>query len=103
MDRITDRDASAAEDMEKRFRERMEETLSEVTRALSLATARPIDTTVEATDVLIERLFDHDDELGTNLDVLAVEELNGGQNIADNLERLRAARVQPVKDGNSET
>jgi len=103
MDRLTDRDASAAEDMEKRFRERMEETLSDVTRALSLATARPIDTAVEATDVLIAQLFDHDDELGTNLDVLAVEELNGGQSIADNLERLRAARGQAVEDEDSET
>jgi hypothetical protein len=103
MDRITERDANAAAQMESRFRERMEETLREVTRALSLATARPIDTTVEATDVLIERLFDHEDELGTNLDDLAVEELSGGQNIADSLARLRAARGRSTENGNSET
>jgi len=103
MDRLTERDASATAEMESRFRDQMEETLSNVTRALALATARPIDTTVEATDVLIERLFDHEDELATNLDALAVEELNGGQSIADNLERLRAARGRSGEEENSET
>jgi len=103
VDRVAERDTRAAEELETRFRDRMEETLAEVTRALHVATARPIDTAVEATDVLIARLFDHEDELGTNLDVLAVEEFSAGPGIADNLERLRDARAGDGDDTKSES
>jgi chromosome segregation ATPase len=95
VERLSERDKRSTEELENRFRENMENTLAEVTRALQAATARPVDFAVEATDVLIDRLFDEEHEMGTNLDALAVQELkSAGQDIAGNLERLRRARGQ---------
>jgi len=103
VERIAERDGKAAAELEARFRDQMEETLTHVTKALRLATAKPVDFAVEATDVLIDRLFDHEDEMGTNLGALAVEELAAGPDIAGNLERLRAARGQREDDTKSGT
>jgi hypothetical protein len=98
IDQIADRDDRRVVELESKFSERMDETLREVTRALHSATARPIDYAVEATDVLIDRLFDEESEMGTNLDVLAVEQRSAGQDIAGNLARLKAARLATGTD-----
>ena len=78
--------------IESRMSEQLGETLSEIDRSIRSATAQPIDITEEATDVLVERLFDHEDEMETNLGQLEVEELTSKSGISDSLARLKAAR-----------
>jgi chromosome segregation ATPase len=74
----------------------LDRTLNEIDKSIRRATSAPIDNVVEATDVLVDRLFDHDEEMNTNLDELDVEERTSKSRISGNLERLKAAQ-QAIK------
>ena len=69
-----------------------------MTRALRTAVAKPIHVDVEATDVLVGRIFDLENEMSTNLGVLSVEERKSQKSISGNLALLRKAM-----SGGSET
>jgi len=99
MTQLSEREGVQTAAMEERFSLQMERTLDEVTRSLRLATASPIDVQVEATDVLVDRLFDQEAEMQTNLGVLAVEERTSKRDIAANLARLREAQKSAVETG----
>jgi hypothetical protein len=60
---------------------------------------KPIDVEVEATDVLVGRVFDSESEMRTNLGILAVEERTTGDGIGGSLKRLREARGATTKAG----
>jgi len=91
--RLEARDDLRTADFEERFADQLDRTLSEVTREMRLATARPLDFAVEATDVLVARLFDEEHEMSTNLGSLAVEERRDHRDIGGDLARLRKART----------
>ena len=61
---------------------------------MEAATAKPIDVRIEATDVLVDKLFDTDDtELRSNLEHLDVEVKTSKAGIGGNLARLKALRT----------
>jgi hypothetical protein len=91
--RLSEREIHRASELEERFNLQMERTLDEVTRALKTASAKPLDYTVEATDVLVDRVFDQEHEMRTNLGALAVEERSSRRDIAGNLARLKKAQL----------
>jgi hypothetical protein len=103
MDRAALRDLIAKlsardEQIEGRFGQQLDQTLTEITRALRVATMKAIDVEGEATDVLVDRVFDLESEMKTNLGFLAVEESASRNGIGGSLARLRKARVQPAND-----
>ncbi len=79
--------------LESRVGEQMSQTMAEISRSVRAATASPIEMDVEATDVLVNRMFDQDSEMETNLDSISMEELGGGEVITGNLELLKATRI----------
>ena len=95
MAKLNERD----EQLEGRFSFQMDQTLDEISRALRVATMKPVDVEVEATDVLVDRIFDQESEMKTNLGILAVEERTSGNGIKGHLARLREARGGAAKAG----
>lgn len=80
------------------FRGALDDALDQITKVMQSATARPIDISVEATDVLLDKIFDAgDDEIRSNLDDLEVDE-RSGSGIAGSLGKLRALN-DPSKNG----
>jgi hypothetical protein len=92
--RLAERDAAGSSALEERFSATLDDTLDRITRTMEAATAKPIDSRVEATDVLVEKLFDlGEEEMNSNLDDLEVEEKTTRSDINRNLDRLRALRA----------
>ncbi len=78
--------------MEERFSATLDKTIDQIAKTMAAATAKPIDIAVEATDVLIDRVFDMDEEMHTNLEQLDVEVKTSKAGIGGNLARLKAMR-----------
>jgi len=94
VEQLTERETTSSTGMEERFAAQLDRSLDEIQRTMKLATASPIDVVVEATDVLVDKIFDHDiDELSTNLDELELEETTSSASIGSSLDRLRAMRA----------
>jgi hypothetical protein len=70
----------------------MDQTLDKISRTLNAATARPIDSRIEATEALVARLFDRESEMESNLGALDVSVTTAEDGIAKSLERLRRLR-----------
>ena len=82
-----------AHNIEERFSGTLDDALDKITRTMAAATAKPIDFVVEATDVLVDKLFDMEEtEMSTNLDKIEIEEKSSKSSIARNLEALRKMR-----------
>jgi DNA repair exonuclease SbcCD ATPase subunit len=97
--RLAERDAAESSALEDRFSATLDDTLDRITRTMEAATAKPIDSRVEATDVLVEKLFDlGEDEMNSNLDDLDVEEKTTRSDIHRNLDRLRALRASQEEE-----
>jgi hypothetical protein len=94
LERLLAREAAGAHELEERFSTTLEDALDRITKTMEAATARPIDVAIEATDVLIDKLFDAEDEMDTNLGRLEVEERTSRTGIARNLDKLRQMRAQ---------
>ena len=92
--------AAQTDAMNTRFEGALETALDKITRTMESATARPIEISVEATDMLLDKIFDAgDDEITSNLGQLEVERRSGnGKGIANSLGKLRALRT-PSKNG----
>jgi len=93
--RLGERDAQA----EERMHRSLEGTLDKVKKALHSATAKPVDSPVEATDVLVSKVFD--EEMDTNLGRLDVE-VSTLEGIADSLDRLRKMRASALEPDDEE-
>ncbi len=94
MEKLAEREAATSREFDGKFEESLDKALDQITRTMEAATARPIDVRVEATDVLVDKLFDTDDtELKSNLEHLDVEVKKSKTGIAGNLERLKALRT----------
>jgi len=76
--------------IETTFKSAMEQAIDKIERTMQRATARPIETTGEATDVLLSKMFDvPDGEMTSNLDELDVEERRSNAKIAGSVGRLK--------------
>jgi hypothetical protein len=72
------------------FKGALEKALDKITKTMEAATARPIETTVEATDVLLAKIFDAPDvEISSNLDELDVEQRRSHRSILTSVDRLK--------------
>jgi hypothetical protein len=89
-------DASA---LEAKFNQTLDASLEKFTKTVEAATAKPIDIVVEATDVLVDKIFDTPaDQMSSNLDDLEVEQKTSKSGIGKNLAALRAMRAGKAKD-----
>ena len=88
-----------ASGLEERFSGTLDDALDRITRTMEAATAKPIDIVVEATDVLVDKLFDMEEtEMSTNLDKIDIEEKSSKSSIARNLDALRKMRGAAAAD-----
>ena len=94
---LLERDQKAGSDLEGRFKDNLDETLQKITRTLEAATARPIDSSIEATDVLVAQVFDDEAEMESNLDSLDVR-VSSAESVSDTLDRLRRLRAKALND-----
>ena len=85
--------------MEERFAGQLDDALDKISKTMEAATATPIDIVVEATDVLVDKLFDMEDakSLSTNLDTIDVEETKTKTGIGRNLDALKRMRAGQAK------
>jgi hypothetical protein len=90
--RLTSHEADATRSLEERFATSMNQVLEQVGRTLRAATARPIDRPIEATDVMLTKVFEHESDMESNIADLGVSERSSERTIDRSLERLRAAR-----------
>ena len=102
---LANRDVASTKDLEDRFKESMDETLQQISKTLHAATAKPIDNRVEATEVLIDKLFDHDTDMESNYEQLDVSERKTKSSIKGSLAALRAMRGRSggAREGKEET
>jgi len=98
LERLQERESTQTTQMESRFQQTMDTTLERITKTLHAATARPVDSPIEATDALVARIFDGDGEVDTNLGRLDVDVSTSQDGIAKSLERLRRMRAQALSD-----
>ncbi len=85
--------------LESTFKGALEQALDKITRTMERATARPIEMTGEATDVLLAKIFDvPDGEMTSNLDQLDVEERRSKATIGKSVGRLKEmnGRAKPA-------
>lgn len=94
LDRITQKEADAKAQLEQRVHGKLNDTLDRIGKDLRLATARPIDRPVEATDVYISKVFDDEAAMECNLQALDVQATTAKQSISQSLERLKRLRSQ---------
>jgi hypothetical protein len=87
-----DRSAAVQSDsLETNFKSALEQALDKITRTMERATARPIESNVEATEVLVARMFDvPEHEMSSNLDQLDVEQRRTKSGTAKSVDRLKA-------------
>jgi chromosome segregation ATPase len=100
--RLGEREAAVSEQFERRFEAGLQKTLESVSKTLHLATGRPLDRPVEATDAMLARIFDRADEMDTNLSRLEVEVSTTKADIEGSLDRLKRLREQANGDGEAE-
>ncbi len=91
LDTLVNRLAEREGRLEGQFNFHLDRALEQIQRAIQTATARPIESEFEATDVLVARIFDRGAEMKTNLGAMSVEERTSEKGISGDLERLRAA------------
>jgi hypothetical protein len=79
--------------LEAKFNQTLDASLEKFTKTVEAATAKPIDIVVEATDVLVDKIFDTPaDQMSTNLDSLEVDQKKSKRGIGGSLAALRAMR-----------
>lgn len=100
--RLSEREAANTQQMERRFEAGLQKTLEKVSKTLQLATARPEDRPVEATDAMLARIFDRADEMDSNLSRLDVEISTTRAGIEDSLDRLKRLKEKALEDGDAE-
>ncbi|MCZ6786882.1 MAG: hypothetical protein O7E54_06920 [Planctomycetota bacterium] len=99
---IAERDGAATKELEERFQASLDHTLDEIGKTLKAATASPIDNPVEATEVLINKLFDHEDDMESNYEQLEIAERRSKASIKGPLDALRAMRRKTAGGGSEE-
>jgi DNA repair exonuclease SbcCD ATPase subunit len=100
--RLSEREAASTQQLESRFEAGLKKTLDSVSKTLHLATARPLDRPVEATDAMLARIFDRADEMDSNLSRLEVEASTAKAGIEDSLDRLKRLKEQALSDDDAE-
>lgn len=91
-EKLSEKETTSAARMEETFRASLAETLDKLDKTLRAATARPVDRAVEATDVVVARLFDEEDQMESNLERLETKVLDAKEGIHKSLDRLRQLR-----------
>jgi len=91
-EKIAEKETTSALRMEETFRASMAETLDKLDKTLRAAASRPVDRAVEATDVVVARLFDEEDKMESNLERLETKVLDAKEGIHKSLDRLRQLR-----------
>jgi chromosome segregation ATPase len=98
LSKLSERETLNSSSLEDRFNASLDASLDKITKAMELATAKPIDMVVEATDVLVDKIFDMPDSvMSSNLDELEVEQRTTKGNIAGSLQALKAMRAGAAK------
>lgn len=87
------RDADQQDALDARFEAALDRALDKIDRTLEAHTAKPVEVSVEATSVLLDKIFDAGgEELSTNLGRLDVEASSSRAGIGNSVARLRALR-----------
>jgi len=91
---LSQKQAMDTQAFEAKFNETIDASLEKISKSVELATSKPIDIVVEATDVLVDKIFDTPaDQMSTNLDDLEVDQRKSKRGIGGSLAALRAMRA----------
>jgi len=94
VEQLSQRQALDANALEAKFNQTLDASLEKFSKTVEAATAKPIDIVVEATDVLVDKIFDTPTEqMSTNLDSLEVDQRKSKRGIGGSLAALRAMRA----------
>lgn len=94
VEQLSTKQAVDTQALEAKFNQTLDASLEKFSKSVELAVAKPIDIVVEATDVLVDKIFDTPaDQMSTNLDDLEVEQKTSKRGIGGNLAALRAMRA----------
>ena len=100
LERLSERETFNSSSLEEKFNKTLDASLDKITRTMEAATARPIDVVVEATDVLVDKIFDFgEDQMSTNLGKLNVQQSTSKSGIAGNLQALKKMRAAQSAGG----
>jgi len=98
VEQLNQKQALDSEALEQRFNQTLDASLEKFTKTVEAATAKPIDFVVEATDVLVDKIFDTPAErMSTNLGQLDVDEKKSKRGIGGSLAALRAMKAGQAK------
>jgi len=103
LQRILQKETAAKSQMQDRFDGKMTDMLGKIDSAIQGATARAIDRPVEATDVFISKIFDDDESMETNLELLDMQASTAKQSISNSLDRLKKLRQQAAQAQEEDT
>ncbi len=93
VEQLSTKQAVDTQALEAKFNQSLDASLEKFSKSVELATAKPIDIVVEATDVVVGKIFDMPlDQMSTNLDELEVEQKTSKRSIGGSLAALRAMR-----------
>jgi hypothetical protein len=94
VEQLSTKQAVDTQALEAKFNQTLDASLEKFSKSVELAVAKPIDIVVEATDVLVDKIFDTPmDQMSTNLDELDVEQKTSKRGIGGSLAALRAMRA----------
>ncbi len=106
LQRIAQKEADTKSDAEDRFNSKLSDTLDKIGHAINAATAKPVDSHVDAASVYISKLFDEEGVMESNLSNLDIQATTAKQSISSSLERLKTLRSKASKavegDGDTE-
>ncbi len=93
VEQLSQKQTLDTQSLEAKFNQTLDASLEKFTKTVEAATAKPIDIVVEATDVLVDKIFDTPaDQMSTNLDSLEVDQKRSKRGIGGSLAALRAMR-----------
>jgi len=93
VEQLSTKQAVDTQALEAKFNQTLDASLEKFTKTVEAATAKPIDIVVEATDVLVDKIFDTPaEQMSTNLDDLEVDQRKSKRGIGGTLAALRAMR-----------
>ncbi|MFI5403966.1 MAG: hypothetical protein ACHQ1G_13590, partial [Planctomycetota bacterium] len=99
VEQLSTKQAVDTQALEAKFNQTLDASLEKFSKTVELATSKPIDIVVEATDVVVGKIFDMPlDQMSTNLDELEVEQKTSKRTIGGNLAALRAMRKGKAKE-----
>lgn len=104
LERMIQKESAVNTHLESRLDNKLDEAFTKIDKTLrSAVVIRHVDGPVNATDVVISKIFDDEDEMESNLEALDIQTATTKKSISDSLDRLKQLRGQAAQVMNQES